>query len=104
MRQPVEDVLGQKFGRGVDALELRHLVEILVVQRLEHFLQRIERAADVDHDAVAVERVGDERRVDHEGRAVQRLRRAEHRAAKRVGDHDVVADFDDEQGVPLRDS
>ena len=56
------------------------------------------RAADVDHDAVAVERVGDERRIDHEGRAVQRLRRAEHRAAKRVGDHDVVANFDDEQG------
>ena len=42
--------------------------------------------------------VGDERRIDHEGRAVQRLRRAEHRAAKRMGDHDVVADFDDEQG------
>ncbi len=29
---------------------------------------------------------------------MQRLRRAEHFAAKRVGDHDVIADFDDEQG------
>ena len=45
-----------------------------------------------------VERLGDERGIDHEGRAVQRLRRAEHRAAKRMGDHDVIADFDDEQG------
>ena len=56
MREPVEDVFGQEFGRGVDALELRHLVEILVVQRLEHLLQRIKRAADVDHDAVGIER------------------------------------------------
>ena len=62
------------------------------------------RAADVDHDAVGIERVGDERRIDHEGRAVQRLRRAEHRAAKRMGDHDVVADFDGEQGNLFRDS
>jgi hypothetical protein len=35
---------------------------------------------------------------------VQRLRRAEHRAAKRMGDHDVVADFDNEQSGPLKDS
>ena len=41
-----------------------------------------------------VERLGDERDIDHEGRAVQRLRRAEHLALERMGDHDVVADFD----------
>ena len=32
------------------------------------------RAADVDDDAVVIERLGDEGRVDHERRAVQRLR------------------------------
>ena len=99
--QAVEDVLGQEFGRGVGALELRHVVEIAVVQRLEHGLERLVRAADVDHDAVAVELIGDERGIDHEGRAVQRLRRAEHRAAERMGDHDVVADFDGEHRQPL---
>ncbi len=104
LREPIEDVLGQEFGRGVVALELRHVVEVAVVQRLQHRLQHLMRAADVDHDAVLVERLGDERRIDHEGRAVQRLRRAEHRAAKRMGDHDVVADFDGEQGMPLKDS
>ena len=102
VRKAVEDVFGQKFGRGVLAFELRHVIEVLVVQRLEHFFQRFKCAADVDHDAVAVERIGDERGIDHEGRAVQRLRRAEHRAAKRVGDHDVIADFDDEQGCLSR--
>ena len=62
------------------------------------------RAADIDHDAVGIERLGDEGRIDDEGRAMQRLRRAEHRAAERMGDHDVVANFDGEQGTPLKDS
>jgi hypothetical protein len=35
---------------------------------------------------------------------VQSLGRAEHRAAKRMGDHDVVANFDNEQGRPLRNN
>ena len=43
-----------------------------------------------------VERLGDERHVDDEGRAMQRLRRPEHGAAERMGDHDVVANFDGE--------
>ena len=55
-------------------------------------------AADVDDDAVVVERLGDEGRVDDEGRAMQRLRRAEHGAAERMSDHDVVANFNGEQG------
>ena len=54
--QLVEDVLRQEFGRRVVALELRHVVEIAVVQRLQHRLQHLVRAADVDHDAVLVER------------------------------------------------
>ena len=33
---------------------------------------------------------------------MQRLRRAEHRAAKRMGDHDVIANFDGEHGCLSR--
>ena len=54
------------------------------------------RAADVDDDAVGVELVREERGIDHEGRAVQGLRRTKHLARERMGDHDVVADFDGE--------
>ena len=102
MREAVEDVFRQKFCGGVFAFELRHLVEVFIVQRLEHLFKRIQRAADIDHDTIRIERVGDERGIDHEGRAVHRLRRAEDRAAKRMGNHDVVADFDGEQGKPLK--
>ena len=98
VREAVEDVFGQKFGGGVFVFERRHVIEVFVVQRLQHLFQRIKCAADIDHDAVAIERIGDERGIDHKGRAVQRLRRAKDRTAKRMSDHDVVADFDDEQG------
>ena len=60
------------------------------------------RAADVDDDAVNIERLGDESRIDDEGRAVQRLRRPEYGAAERMGDHDVVAYFNGEQGTSFR--
>ena len=36
-----------------------------------------------------------------EGRAVQRLRGPEHGAAERMGDHDVIANFNGEQGTSL---
>ena len=78
----VEHVLRQEFRGGVLALELRQLVEIAVVQRLQHRLEHLVSAPDVDHDAVVVERLRDERHVDDEGRAMQRLRRPEHGAAE----------------------
>ncbi len=40
--------------------------------------------------------------VDDEGCAMQRLRRPEHGAAERMGDHDVVANFNSEQGTSFR--
>ncbi len=46
-----------------------------------------------------VERVGDEGGIDDERRAMQRLRRPEDLAAKRMGDHDVIANLDCEQGT-----
>ncbi len=51
---------------------------------------------------LVVEGLGDEGCIDHEGRAVQRLRGPENRASERMSDHDVVANFDSEQGSSLR--
>ena len=31
--QPIVDMFGEEFGRGVDAFEVRHVVEIAVVER-----------------------------------------------------------------------
>ncbi len=78
----IENVLGEKFSGRVAALEVRHVVEIAIVQGAQYGLERVVGAADVDHDPVAVERFGDEGCVDDEGRAVQRLGRAEDGAAE----------------------
>ena len=47
-----------------------------------------------------VERIGNEGGVDHEGRAMQRLRRPEHRSLEGMRDHDVVTNFDTVQRRP----
>ena len=94
-------MLGEEFGRGVDAFEFRHVVEIAIIERRERRLERFVRPADIDDDAVGIERLGDEGRIDDKGRPMQGLRRAEHGPAERMSDHDVVADFDGEQGTPL---
>ena len=89
----VEDPAGEPFGGGVDALELRNLVEVLVVDHLEGRLEHVDGAADIDHDAVGVEFLRHERDRDREGRAMQRLCGAENLALERVSDHDVVGNF-----------
>jgi hypothetical protein len=61
------------------------------------------RPSDVDHNAVLIERFGEKSCVDDERGAVRRLRWSEHSSAKRMGDHDVVADFDGEQESLLTD-
>ena len=96
--EAVVDVLGEELGRRVAAGEGGQGVEVLVVQRAQRCLQRVVRAADVDHDAVLVERLGHEGGIDDEGRAMQLLGGAEHRALERMGDHDVVTDFNGEHG------
>ena len=93
---------GQELGRRVATGEVGNGIEVLVVQRAEDRLQHLVGAADVDHDAVVVERVGDEGGVDDEGRAMQGLRGAEHRAPEGMGDHDVIADFDCEHEASPR--
>jgi hypothetical protein len=50
-----------------------------------------------------IERFGEKSCVDDERGAVRRLRWSEHSSAKRMGDHDVVADFDGEQESLLTD-
>ena len=80
------------------------VVEVPVVERLQRRLQHVDGAADVDHDAVGVELLGHERDRDREGRAVQRLRGAEHLAPERMGDHDVVGTSTAYTGAPSQDS
>src|SRR5262245_47351650 len=93
-------MLGEKFGRGVGTFELRHLVKIAIVEWCQRRLKRFVRAPDIDDDAVRIERFGEEGCVDDECRAMQRLRRTENDATERMGDHDVVADFDGKQKDP----
>ncbi len=80
--------------------EARQLVEIAVVQRLEDLVQHLQRQPDIDDDAVGAERLAEKGDVDHEGRAVQPLRRAEDLARQAVGNHDVVANLDGVHGGP----
>ena len=80
------------FGRGVDARERRIVVEVAVVERVEHAAQLGLRQADIDQQLQMVELRRAELRLHREGGAVQSLRRAEFRAVEAVGDHDVVAD------------
>src|SRR3954454_13832991 len=96
--QAVEDMFGEEFGRGVASPELGHVVQIAIVQRGHYRLQRGVGSADINNDSVAVERLGNEGRVDNESRAVQRLCRSEDGTLKGMSDHDMVANFDGEQG------
>ena len=73
----------------------------LIVERSQRRLQHVVGAADVDDDAVLIEPFGQERRAHHEGRAVQFLRGAEHLAAKRMRDHDLVGTSTANTGTPL---
>ena len=77
LSQPIENVLGKKFGRGVGAFELRQIVKIAIVEGRQRRLERFVRTPDIDDDAVRVECFGEEGSVDDECRAMQRLRRAE---------------------------
>src|SRR5207344_2498567 len=71
--QPVENMFGQKFGRGVEAFEFWQLVQISIIQGSQCCLERFMCAADVDHNAVLVERFGVKSRIDDEGGTVRRL-------------------------------
>ena len=71
---------------------------------IEHNQADLDAAVRLLHEAlvrhglkdhiVAVELFGEEGGVDHKGRAVQRLCRSKYRAPERMGDHDMVANFD----------
>src|ERR1700722_2073629 len=96
-REAIEHMLRQEFGGGVDALEFRDLVQVSIAERFQDRLQRLVRSTDIDDDSVLIEAIGNKRGVHHEGRAVERLRRTKHIAAKRMSDHDVIANLDREQ-------
>ena len=84
------------------ALEFGHFVEIAVVERSQNRLERIMCAADIDHDSIVVEALGDKGSIHHECGAMHLLRGSKNRALERMGDHDVIANFDSEQGSSLR--
>src|SRR5437899_11066716 len=54
-REVIEQMLGQEFGGRVDALELRQLVEVAIVERGERFLEHVVGTGDVDDDAMGGE-------------------------------------------------
>jgi len=70
----------------------------VVVERPEYAVKRLVRPTDIHHHAVGIELLRHEGRIDHESRAMQRLRRPKQLAAKRMSNHDVVANFDGKQG------
>ena len=74
LSQPIENMLGEKFGRGVGAFELRQIVKIAIVEGRQRCLERFVRAPDIDDDPVRIECFGEEGSVDDECRAMQRLR------------------------------
>jgi hypothetical protein len=98
----IKNIFCQKLRCCIDPLELGALIKIAVVQGFERGLEDIERTSDIDHDAVGIELFGNKCRIDHEGRAVQCLRRSKNVSAKRMGNHDVVTDFDCKHGNSLR--
>ena len=55
LSQPIENMLGEKFGRGVRAFELRQIVKIAIVEGLQHRLERFVCAPDIDDDPVRIE-------------------------------------------------
>ena len=88
---PVEHDAREKLGRRVAALERRVVIQVPEVHLREDGVQHFRRAADVDDDAVGVERRPAKLDVDDERGAVQALRRAEHVALEAVGNHHVIA-------------
>src|SRR5690606_11361526 len=91
-RDALMDRLREELRRRVLAGERGLVVEIAVVQLREHRTQRFARGADVDDDAVRVERGAPELDVDDVRRAVQTLRGTERLAGEAVRDQEVVAD------------
>ncbi len=88
-------------------LKAGDLVEIGVVDRLEHGRQRLGSAADIDHDIVLIERLAEKSDIDDESCAMRVLGRAKKFTGQAVRDHDVVADFESVQqdllGVSIAD-
>ena len=58
-------------------------------------------AADIDHNSIVVEALGNEGGIYHECGAMHPLRRSKNRAFEGMSDHDVVANFDGEHGQLL---
>jgi hypothetical protein len=95
------NVLAEELGGRVLAVELRNLVEVLEVHDAQDLLQRVLRGSKVDDQAVLVELVGDEDRLDLVRDDVHELGGAEDLALERVRTFQVVADRQREHGNDL---
>jgi len=89
----VIDVAGEKFGRGIDALELRQVIEVLVAKRLERGVQHLLGTTDVDNDAVAIKLFSEKGGAHDKSRPVKLLRRPKNLPAKGMRDHDLAGNF-----------
>jgi len=94
------DVERDVLGRRVDTAKGGIVVEVAVVERIEHAAQFGLRQTDIDQQLEVVEFRRAELRLHCEGGAVQPLRGPEFLAVEAVGDHDVVADGEAEHCWP----
>src|SRR5438552_8808564 len=77
----------------VFTLELRQLIQVLIVEFAEHLRQRSMSAADVDDDSMGIEALREKGYANDKCGAVEYLGGAENCAAKRVCDHVLVGNF-----------
>ena len=90
-RKALKHMPRQVLGGCVGAIEVRHLVEISIVDGLENRFQRLVCAANIDDDSVGVESVGNESCVNYKGRAVD-VKRAV-RISQQLRDHPLSMDL-----------
>src|SRR5689334_17988592 len=94
--EPVCDQPRENLGGCVAPSQLRHLVEVAIVDVSQDTTQRLGGRADIHHDVVGVELDPGEGRVHDVSGSVQALGRTEQLTAEAVRDHHVVTDGDTE--------
>src|SRR4029077_20867781 len=99
--QAAMDLAGEELGRRIATAEFRQLVEIVVIELAEHDLQQVESATDVANDAVGIERLPAQLRLDHKSCSMELLRGPEDSADQAVRDHAMMADGDAVHRGPL---
>ena len=92
-RHGLEDVVAQEFRGRELAFELRHVIEVFVLERGQDIAQRLQRQADINDHAELIDTLGVKRQIHSKGRPMYPLRRTEHLGWKGMGNHNVVTNF-----------